>query len=348
MRPARPPTSVHPEWSRVAPVRRRAVAPRVARARLIALLGTVAAALFAAPAAQARTPCPGEQLAPTAANAAQVSDAVFCLSNQIRAHYGLPAFRRDNRLDVAAALHSIDMGVRDFFDHTNPDGLDPTQRANAQGYPLGVGENIAYGYAGARAVVLGWMASAGHCRNLLGSAADLGVGTAVVGRPFYTQAFGDYFSRAVDQAPRDACPHTVNLDTLTAAPGATPHDYVPVRTQQAVPAAQAAAAPSGSPLSLRALSLSQRRFAARGRGTKISFRLSAPATVTFSVRRSGGRRTIARFERRGTKGANRLRFRAKVGRRVLRAGRYRLQAVARDASGRSTRVLQTTFVVTRR
>ena len=319
------------------------------RAWLIALLTAVAAALCAAPAAQARPPCPGEQLAPTAANAAQVSDAVFCLSNQIRAHYGLPAFRRDGRLDAAAALHSLDMGVRDFFGHTNPDGLDPTDRAAAQGYPLGAGENIAYGYATARAVVLGWMASAGHCRNLLGGAADLGVGTAVVGRPFYTQAFGDYFSRAVDEAARGACPHTVNLDTLTvASPGAKAHDYVPVRTQQTAPAAQAAAAPVAATLSMRALSLSPRRFGARGRGTTISFRLSAPASVTFSVMRSAGGAAIARFTRRGAKGANRLRLKAKVGRKVLRPGRYRLQAAATDVAGRSTSVLRTTFVVTRR
>lgn len=319
----------------------------MARARLIALLTAVAAALCAAPAAQARTPCPGEQLAPTAASAAQVGHAVFCLSNQIRAHYGLPAFRREGRLELAAALHSLDMGVRHFFDHTNPDGLDPSDRAAAQGYPLGAGENIAYGYANARAVVRGWMASTGHCRNLLGSAADLGVGTAVVGRPLYTQAFGDYFSRAVDDAPRSACPHAVNLDALTvAAPGATPQDDVPVRTQHAAPAADAAAAPAAAPLSLRALSLSPRRFAVRGRGTTISFRLSAPASIAFSVRRSG-RAAIARFTRRGTKGANRLRLKAKVGRRVLRPGRYRLQAVAEDAAGSSTSVLQTAFVVTR-
>lgn len=316
------------------------------RAWLIALLTAVAAALCAAPAAQARIPCPGEQLAPTAADAAQVSDAVFCLSNQIRAHYGLPAFRRDGRLDVAAALHSLDMGVRDFFAHTNPDGLDPTARAAAQGYPLGAGENIAYGYADARAVVLGWMASAGHCRNLLGSAADLGVGTAAVGRPFYTQAFGDYFYRTVDEAPRAGCPHTVDLDTLTvAAPGATPQDHVRVRPRQTAPAAQAV--PTAAPLSLRALSLSPRRFGARGRGTTISFRLSAPASVTFSLRRSGGGAAIARFTRRGAKGVNRLRLGAKVGRKVLRPGRHRLQAVAKDAAGRSTSVLQTTFVVTR-
>ena len=316
----------------------------MARARVTVLLTAVAALLCAAPAAQARTPCPGEQLVPTSANSAQVSDAVFCLGNQIRAHYGLPAFRRDGRLDKAAALHSLDMGTRDFFDHTNPDGLDPTARAAAQGYPTGVGENIAYGYAGARAVVLGWMASTGHCRNLLSSAADLGVGTAVVGgRPYYTQAFGDYFSRSVPESARNGCPYALNLDALTTTPAAaTYQDYTPVRSEQA---AQAAAAPAASPLSLRALSLSPRRFRARGRGTTISFRLSAPASVTLSFK---GRSLSGRITRSAERGLNKVRLKTTIGGMALRPGRYSLRVVAQDGAGRSTRASKATFVVTRR
>jgi uncharacterized protein YkwD len=192
----------------------------MARVWLTAVL-TVALGLCAPAGAQARTPCPSEQATATALNAALVSDAIFCLSNQIRASHGLPAFTRDGRLDVAARLHSVDMGLRGFFDHTNPDGLTPANRAAAQGYTLGVGENIAAGYSSARAVVLGWMASAGHCRNLLSGARDIGVGTAVGLRPNYTQDFGDYFSRPVDETARNGCPYTVNLDTLADAPVST-------------------------------------------------------------------------------------------------------------------------------
>lgn len=320
------------------------------RARLLALLAVATTALCAAPSVQARTPCPGEQTAPTALNVAQVSDAVFCLSNQIRAHYGLPALRRDARLDKAAALHSLDMGVRNFFDHTNPDGLDPTQRAAAQGYPLGVGENIAYGYANARAVVLGWMASTGHCRNLLSSAADFGAGTAVVGTPHYTQAFGDYFTQTVDLAARNACPYTVNLDALTvAAPAATAQDYAQDYTQS--PQAQTQARTANAVLSLRGLSLSPGRFRAGGRGTTIAFALSAPADVTFRVeRRAGGRYRTMRgsFSHQGVAGANALRYRGRLSGRALRPGRYRLVAVAADAAGASARTVRTGFVITRR
>ncbi|HWI08224.1 MAG TPA: CAP domain-containing protein [Solirubrobacteraceae bacterium] len=320
----------------------------MARPRLIALLCAVAAALCAAPAAQARTPCPGEQVAPTAAGSAAVSDAVFCLSNQIRAHFGLPAFRRDVRLDAAAALHSLDMGVRGFFDHVNPDGLDPTARAAAQGYGAGAGENIAYGYGHARALVLGWMASAGHCRNLLGGAADLGVGTAVSGgRPYYTQALGDHFSRPVADTARNGCPYALNVDALApAAPAPAGDESTPARAR---PAARAAAEPVAVPLSLHALRLSPRRFSTGGRGTKISFRLSAPGTVTFTVTGRGrGRSLSRRFTRRGKSGANRLRLKTEIGRKVLHAGRYRLAVVAENAAGRSTRVVRSSFVVTRR
>ena len=320
----------------------------MARIRLLAPLAVVAALLCVPSGAQARTPCPAEQTAPTTVNAAQISDAVFCLSNQIRAHFGLPAFRRDARLDRAAALHSLDMGVRNFFEHVNPDGLDPSERGALQGYALGVGENIAYGYANARAVVLGWMASTGHCRNLLGSAVDLGVGTAVVGTPHYTQNFGDYFSRPISATARDACPHTLNLDTLnTAAPAASTQDYAQDYTQDYSDApAQAAAARSA--VSLRTLSLSPRRFRAGSRGTTISFSLSAPATVVLRIERSragrhrivkGGRLTVA-----GAAGANRVHLKA----RSLKPGRYRVQVVATDAAGSATRALRTTFSVTRR
>jgi len=45
----------------------------------------------------------------------------------------------------AATLHSQDMLNRDYFSHTNPDGLDPADRATNAGYPTtSVGENIAW------------------------------------------------------------------------------------------------------------------------------------------------------------------------------------------------------------
>ena len=50
----------------------------------------------------------------------------------------------------AARLHAQDMLDRDFFNHVNPDGEDPSDRASAAGYPGGAGENI------------GWKGSSGN------------------------------------------------------------------------------------------------------------------------------------------------------------------------------------------
>ena len=44
----------------------------------------------------------------------------------------------------AARGHSIDMLDREFFEHENPDGKGPSDRARAAGYPAGAGENIAW------------------------------------------------------------------------------------------------------------------------------------------------------------------------------------------------------------
>ncbi|MBD0023759.1 CAP domain-containing protein [Gordonia pseudamarae] len=56
-----------------------------------------------------------------------------------------------------------------------------------------VGENVAYGYPTARAVMVGWMNSPGHRANILKRGFNrLGVGVAysTSGRPYYTQVFG--------------------------------------------------------------------------------------------------------------------------------------------------------------
>lgn len=87
-------------------------------------------------------------------------------------------------LREAARLHSEDMGNRGFFDHVNPDGLDPFDRMAATGFqgPYPWGENIAAGYPTAEAAVAGWMSSeTGHCANIMEPAYGvIGVGYAVV------------------------------------------------------------------------------------------------------------------------------------------------------------------------
>lgn len=70
-------------------------------------------------------------------------------------------------LTRASRLGSKDMADRAFFDHVNPDGLDPTDRAKAQGYSASAGENIAAGYPTVEAAHIAWLKSLGHRKNVL-------------------------------------------------------------------------------------------------------------------------------------------------------------------------------------
>jgi uncharacterized protein YkwD len=98
-------------------------------------------------------------------------------------------------LHCAARVHSKDMADRDFFDHVNPDGFDPFDRMQEAGYGgFSVqGENIAAGTTSAQATMDGWMASDGHCANILNPAyREIGVGAYEGGGQFvhyWTQTF---------------------------------------------------------------------------------------------------------------------------------------------------------------
>lgn len=97
----------------------------------------------------------------------------------------------NDALRCAARNHSMDMGVRDFFDHTNPDGDGPGPRLDRAGYDYTTwGENIAWGYPTPEAVVAGWMSSDGHCANIMrDSFTEIGVG--YYEGNLWTQTFGD-------------------------------------------------------------------------------------------------------------------------------------------------------------
>lgn len=71
-------------------------------------------------------------------------------------------------LGTAAQGHSRAMANNNFFDHLDRDGRTPGDRAELAGYAgQQVGENIAAGQDTPRKVVDGWLASAGHCANLM-------------------------------------------------------------------------------------------------------------------------------------------------------------------------------------
>ncbi|MBU0903450.1 MAG: CAP domain-containing protein [Gammaproteobacteria bacterium] len=73
-------------------------------------------------------------------------------------------------LGSTAEAHSRAMANGNFFDHQDPDGRTPGDRAELAGYSgQRIGENIAAGLDTPSKVVDGWLASPGHCANLMNS-----------------------------------------------------------------------------------------------------------------------------------------------------------------------------------
>lgn len=142
--------------------------------------------------------------------------------NRERAKRRMQVLAWNDRLALAARLHSEDMAKRKFFAHKNPEGEDPTKRAYDIGFrcekrigsyiKTGVGENISQGnmalsvtYIGERAypdyqtmdeiarkTVEGWMNSPGHRENILEldyTSQGIGVAVSDTGEVYVTEDF---------------------------------------------------------------------------------------------------------------------------------------------------------------
>ena len=147
---------------------------------------------------------------------------VHVLVNKERAGRKLAQLQFDDKLAKIARTHSQDMARRNFFDHVNPDGKDPTARGEAAGYTcekvsgdfvtVGLAENIFQGnlYSRVRTVgtqktyewnsadaiagesLAGWMKSPGHRRNILETnytKTGIGIAIAADDKVYVTQVF---------------------------------------------------------------------------------------------------------------------------------------------------------------
>jgi uncharacterized protein YkwD len=125
--------------------------------------------------------------APAAAGA---EDQILALVNAERAAAGCGAVSADPGLAALARAHSEDMRDRDYFDHVNPEGLSPFDRAERAGMSARA-ENIAYGQPDPADVMAAWMDSSGHRANILNcDLTRLGVGIATgSGGPWWTELF---------------------------------------------------------------------------------------------------------------------------------------------------------------
>ena len=88
---------------------------------------------------------------------------------------------RHAALDAAALKHAQDIAARGELDHEGADGSTAAERVAREGYRwTAVGENVASGQSVAEEVVDTWLASAGHCRNLMHARyAETGIAVAV-------------------------------------------------------------------------------------------------------------------------------------------------------------------------
>lgn len=95
----------------------------------------------------------------------------------------------DERLEIAARIHTDDMVRHDHFDHIGTDGSGPGDRVRRAGYGWRrVGENIARYQRSVDEVVEAWVSSEGHCQQLMDPRfVEMG---AVEQDGYWTQVFG--------------------------------------------------------------------------------------------------------------------------------------------------------------
>jgi uncharacterized protein YkwD len=74
----------------------------------------------------------------------------------------------DNKIESAAMRHAKDMNLHTNYDHKGTDRSDPARRLDQAGYEWSaVAENIAWGYNDFKSVLVGWMKSPSHCKNIM-------------------------------------------------------------------------------------------------------------------------------------------------------------------------------------
>jgi uncharacterized protein YkwD len=148
------------------------------------------AAAYGAP--TSRTPAPAARpplSTPPVSSTPAMAARALQLVNEARARgaqCGAQSFGPAPPLSLSGTLagvalgHATDMAVHDYFEHQDLSGESPADRVRAAGYHEKlVGENIAYGPQSVEEVVKGWLASPGHCENIMDPRfAQMGIGLA--------------------------------------------------------------------------------------------------------------------------------------------------------------------------
>ena len=115
---------------------------------------------------------------------------LYSLINDERAKAGLEPLTPNGPLEVSAGLHSEDMAVNHFIDHTGSDGSTFWERAQRAGYTGRWGGEIIMMAASPEAAMDWWMNDAPHRAMILGDLDDFGAGYAHCSDSYYTVDFG--------------------------------------------------------------------------------------------------------------------------------------------------------------
>ncbi len=141
---------------------------------------------------------------PAAADRARVEREILARVNAARAaprRCGVNSYPAVAPVTLSDALsriaqgHSVTMGARDTLVHQDPDGSTPADRVRRGGYAARlVGENVASGVPTAGGVIAGWLASPGHCANIMDARfQEMGIAFAIAPRSggaiYWTQLF---------------------------------------------------------------------------------------------------------------------------------------------------------------
>ncbi len=193
-----------------------AVRHRLTVRRRLTVLSAIVATVAPVPTALGRAPrCAAARTPVARAARATLQRSVVCLVDGERRRRGLPALTANARLNRSAQGWTDTMVAEGIFSH----GTDFAGRITAAGFHWSsVGENIATGYGSPAAVVAAWMASAGHCRNILDPTYRY-VGTGVSGHGIpgvssqagtWTQDFGLRMGQRAPSdnwGPANGCPY---------------------------------------------------------------------------------------------------------------------------------------------
>jgi uncharacterized protein YkwD len=114
------------------------------------------------------------------ADRTRVASEMLQRVNDVRRREDLPPLASNPLLDRISQEHAEDMLLRSYFGHQTPEGLGPSDRARADGYAAGIGENLVEQRFSTEEALKAWLDSPGHRRNILDPGSrEMGLGLAV-------------------------------------------------------------------------------------------------------------------------------------------------------------------------